>query len=88
MTSNDPGPEPVRYEVRVEGLEGAEVVAPELELGSTESRTLPLVVRVPYSDGMARTIPIQVHVTSPSGELSLEATFKTGAELGTNAPTD
>jgi len=88
VTSNDPSPEPVRYEVRVEGLEGAEVVAPELELGSTESRTLPLVVRVPYSDGMARTIPIQVHVTSPSGELSLEATFKTGAELGTTAPTD
>jgi cytochrome c oxidase accessory protein FixG len=88
VTSNDPSTEAVRYEVRVEGLEGAEVVAPDLELGSTETRTLPLVVRVQYSEGMARTIPIQVHVTSPSGELSLEATFKTGAELGTTAPTD
>jgi polyferredoxin len=88
VTSNDPSSEAVRYEVRVEGLEDAEVVASGLELGPTETRTLPLVVRVPYSEGMARTIPIRVHVTSSSGELSLEATFKTGAELGTAAPTE
>jgi hypothetical protein len=47
-----------------------------------------LVVRVPYSEGMERTIPISVHVASPNGELSLEATFKTGAELGTAGTTD
>ncbi len=88
VTSNDPSPEPVRYAVRVEGLEGALVVAPELELGSAESRTVPLVVQVPYAEGMERTIPIHVYVTSPIGELVLEATFKTGAELGTTGATD
>ena len=88
VTSNDPHPEPVRYEVWVEGLDAAEVVTPEIYLASAESRTLPLVVRVPFAEGMDRTIPIRVHVTSPRGGVVLDATFKTGAELGTAGTTD
>lgn len=81
VTSNDPSRDPVRYEVRVEGLDGASVVAPNVELTAGESRTLPLVVTVPHAEEMERTVPIHVYVTSPGGELVLEATFKTGAEV-------
>jgi hypothetical protein len=88
VTSNDPNPDPVRYDVRVEGLAGANVVTPPLELATGESRTIPLVVTVPESAAMARTIPISVYVRSPGGELGLEATFKTGAELGSAGTTN
>ena len=61
----------------------AEVVVQDLELASRESRTVPLVIRVPASDDLLRTIPLQVYVTSTDGELIVDATFKTGAEIGT-----
>ncbi len=82
VTSNDPSPEPVPYEVRVEGLERAEVLAPSIVLESSETRTAPLIVRVPNDGEVARTVPIRVHVTSPRGQVVVEATFKTGAEVG------
>jgi cytochrome c oxidase accessory protein FixG len=80
ITNNEPTPEPLPFDVRVEGIEGAEVVAQPVALGTTESATLPLVVRVPPSGELARTIPIHVLVTSPVGRVQLEATFKTAAE--------
>jgi cytochrome c oxidase accessory protein FixG len=88
VTSNDPRPGPVRYQVRVEGLDAASVVTPELELASAESRTVPLVVTTPYAEVTERTIPFYVYVTSPAGEIVLEATFKTGAEVGTTGTTE
>jgi len=60
--------------------ERAQVVAQPVALGTTESATLPLVVRVPPSGVLARTIPIHVLVTSPAGRVALDATFKTAAE--------
>ena len=87
ITNNDTGDERVTYRIRVEGLDNAEVVAPPLELAASESRTTPLVIRVPVARDLRRTIPITVHVTSPQGELVLNATFKTGAEFGASRTT-
>jgi len=74
---------PVPFRVRVDGLPGAQVTVQDIELASTESRTVPLVVRLPARDDLPRTIPIQVHVASPRDDLRLEATFKTEGHLGT-----
>ena len=69
--------------MRLEGLTDAEVISQDMELAARESRTVPLVVRVPMNDDLMRTIPIQVYVTSLDGELVVATTFKTGAEIGT-----
>jgi hypothetical protein len=82
VTSNDPRPEPVRYEVAVEGLEGAEVLYPMLMLRSEESRTVPLVIRVPRGAAVARSVPIRVTVRSPSEAVVVAATFMTGTSSG------
>ena len=74
--------------MRVEGLEGAEVIAPSLTLVSSESRTAPLVVRVRDLPGVSRTVPIRVYVESPHGEVVVDATFKTGADVGAIGTTD
>ena len=88
VTSNDPSPEPVAYRVRVEGLEGAQVFAPDIVLHSAESRTAPLIVRVPAHEHVGRTVPIRVYVSSPRGQVEVDATFKTGADDGTVRATD
>jgi cytochrome c oxidase accessory protein FixG len=88
VTSNDPSPDTVRYTVRVEGLAAAEVVAPEVLLGPTQTQTVPLIVRVPGDSAGERTIPIRVRVTSPRGDLVLEATFLTGGALGGSTRSD
>jgi polyferredoxin len=80
ITNNAPSPEPLPFEVQVQGLADAQVVARPVTLGTTESATLPLVVRVPPSGALPRTVPIHVLVASPAGRLELDATFKTGAE--------
>ncbi len=83
VTNKAPTPEPVPFSVEVEGLEGAEVLAQPITLASEESRTVPLVVRVPVSDVLPRTVPLRVRVSSPVGELLLPTTFKTPARTGT-----
>ena len=80
ITNNDPSPDSVSFSVRVEGIEDAQVTAPDSRLASTESRTFPVVVRVPASEHLARTVPIRVHVSRPGRELILTATFKTAAD--------
>jgi cytochrome c oxidase accessory protein FixG len=86
ITNNAPDPASVSYDVSIEGLSGAQVLSPTVELASTESRTLPLVVRVPVSDDLERTIPVRVRIQSPDSELLLGTTFKTGADLGSTSP--
>ena len=78
VTNKDPG-EPVSYEVRFEGIDGAEVVTPTIELASTESRTVPLVVRVPAENDLERTVPVVVRVSSPDDVLVLNTTFMNGS---------
>jgi hypothetical protein len=82
VTSKESGVAPVAYRVEVDGLEGAEVSAPSLTLAPEETRTIPLVVRVPAESVRSRSIPLVVRVASPSGELLLPTTFATGTAVG------
>jgi cytochrome c oxidase accessory protein FixG len=76
------------FHVRVDGLDGAQVIAQDAELAATESRTLPLVVRVPVQRDLPRTVPIKVRVQSPAGEVVLDATFKTEGAVDNVAATN
>jgi cytochrome c oxidase accessory protein FixG len=82
ITNNEPSPEPVAYEVRVDGIEGAQVLTSAISVPSEGSTTVPLVVRAPLADELARTVPLRVRITSADGELLLPTTFKTGASMG------
>ena len=86
ITNKDPDPAPVRYAIGVSGLEGAEIISDGVELNTAESRTVPLIVRVPPSSELSRTTPFEVKVTDGEGEVTLHPTFKTGAEIGTTSP--
>ena len=79
ITSNDATPDVLAYEVSLEGLEGAEVLSDPVFLGPTETRTVPLIVRLRTDPALLRTIPFDVRITSPAGDLVLPTTFKTGA---------
>jgi cytochrome c oxidase accessory protein FixG len=81
ITNNKPGDAPVHFQVSVEGIPGAQVLAQDVELASTETRTLPLIVRVPQDQGLGRTTVIEVRVVSPDGEIDIPTTFKTGATI-------
>jgi len=81
VTNNDTAEEPMLFQVVVEGLPGAEVLTDAFELGSTQTRTVPMVVRVPASADVDRTTPIKVRVSSRAGDIVLETTFKSGAEI-------
>ncbi len=82
ITSKDVTPGPVDYQVRLDGLDDAEVLTEPVQLASTETRTVPFVVRLPAASADRRTIPFDVRIISPSGELVLPTTFKTGAVEG------
>lgn len=64
-------------EITVEGLDDADVIAPTVDLGPDEARTVPLVVRVPPEAAHERTLPIRVRVRSRHGEVVRPTTFKT-----------
>ena len=82
ITNNEPEVEEVLYGLRLEGLEDAQLLNPPLTLAAEESRTIPLIVRLPQDAALARTIPFLVIVTGPSGELQIPTTFKTSSEVG------
>ena len=72
---------PVPFHVRVDGLPEAEVTVQDIRLGTTESSTVPLIVRVRSTPDMPRTINMTVHVSSPTREVEIAATFKTGGHI-------
>ncbi len=86
ITNKDPSPEAIRYDISVSGLDGAEVISQPVELNTAESRTVPLVVRVPPDSQLDRTTEFEVSVTDGDGEIVLHPTFKTGAEIGSTSP--
>ena len=49
-------------------------------------RRFPLVVRLPTDPGMERTIPMEVVIRSPDGELRVPITFKSGEALDSVSP--
>ena len=77
ITNNDPSQQAVSFSVRVEGLTDAQVSAPETKLAATESRTFPVIIRVPVMEDLPRTVPIRVHISRPGREVVLNTTFKT-----------
>lgn len=79
VTNKRPGLDRVPFEVGVEGVEGAVVLSPPIVLGPSESTTTPLVVRVPRSGTLDRTLPLSVRVRSMGRDLVLQTTFKTDA---------
>jgi cytochrome c oxidase accessory protein FixG len=86
ITNNAPGG-PIQFHVSVVGLPDAEVIsqAEGVEVGSTVTRTIPLIIRVQGDAGLARTTPIQVHIRSPGAEVIVSTTFKTGADIGSTS---
>ncbi len=82
VTNKQASTAPVTFHIRVEGLPEAQVLVQDLALGTTESRTVPLIIRVKASPDLPRTIRFEVHVASPAKDMQLEATFKTEGHLG------
>lgn len=82
ITNNEAQSAEVLYGVRLEGLEGAQILASPLTLRAEETRTVPLIIRIRQSEITDRTIPFRVIITSPSAELQIPTTFKTDANVG------
>jgi cytochrome c oxidase accessory protein FixG len=76
IANNRPG-SAVSFTVAVEGLDDAEVLAPELRLESAEGRMVPVIVRVPAAQATRRTMPVRLRIESDAGERVLDTTFKT-----------
>ena len=81
ITNNKPGADPVLFQVSVQGIPDAQVLAQDVQLASSETRTLPLIVRVPQDQELGRTTNLEVLVVSPDGEIAIPTTFKTGATV-------
>jgi hypothetical protein len=82
IANNDAQTEAAAFQVRVEGLEQAQVVAPDIQLAAMESRIVPLIVRMPPAGTFDRTYPLRVRVSAPAGERVIETTFKSGGRHG------
>jgi cytochrome c oxidase accessory protein FixG len=83
ITNNDAETASATYGVTLDGLAGAEMVSEPFELASTETRTIPIVIRVPADEASAaRSLAFDVRVESEQGELLLPATFLTDARVG------
>jgi cytochrome c oxidase accessory protein FixG len=79
--SNNVTGEPVSFTVDVEGLDGAVITTPALELVSTEGRLVPLVVRLPQDRATGRSLPLTMRIgSSRAGERVLETTFMTAGD--------
>lgn len=65
------------FVISVTGLPGAEVLASPLTLAAAESRTVPVIVRVPAARATERTVPLVFHVHLGEYEVNHPATFKT-----------
>jgi len=75
----------VDFQVHVDGLPGAQVLVQGITLGTTESATIPLVIRVKAAPDLPRTISFEVRVASPNGVRDVPATFKTEGHIDTNS---
>ncbi len=82
ITNKEAAPGAVVYHVQVEGLEGAVLTTSELNIAPEASATVPLIVRMPLASADRRTMPFTVRIQSPSAELLLPTTFKTGVSVG------
>lgn len=82
ITNNEARGTEVLYGVRLDGLDGAQVLTPPLVLGAEETRPIPLIIRIHESRLEDRTIPFLVIIASPTAELQIPTTFKTSVGVG------
>jgi cytochrome c oxidase accessory protein FixG len=75
VANNDAQGDGTQYQVRLEGLDGAEVQVPPISLDAIESATVPVIVRVPQ-DRIHLVQPFTVTVSSPKDEITLTSTFR------------
>ncbi len=75
VVNNHPGAEST-FQVTVEGLPDAEVIALPLTLPPAGDGTVPLVVRVAPNAGVERTVPLTIKVAAAHDEIALKTTFK------------
>jgi hypothetical protein len=85
ITNKQASTEPVPFHVQVEGLPNAQILVQDVALTATESRTVPLVIRVKARPDLPRTIPFEVNVASPTKHVEIDATFKTEGHIGTDS---
>ena len=64
--------------VRLDGLPGAELVVPPIQVAPAGQVNVPLVVRVPASSTLDRTTPLQITVSGDEDERVVATTFKSG----------
>ena len=76
ITNNHPSGDDDTYALRVEGLPGAEVIAPPIVVAPRSTATVPLVIRVPTQSIPRATVPLTVHLTTHDDDVILDATFK------------
>jgi cytochrome c oxidase accessory protein FixG len=82
IINNDGLPEGHSFHVTIVGMDDAEVTVQDVQLGPNEGTVTPLIIRLPVDGQSSRTLSLNVLITSDIGELILETTFKTGANVG------
>ncbi len=85
VTNKEASATPVPFHIRVEGVPPGDVTVQDFTLGTTENATIPMVIRMKADAELPRTIPIEVHVSSPSHDVEIDATFKTEGKIGTDS---
>ncbi len=75
MTVTNIGSADMVYQVHVEGIPDAQLVLPELSLQPLESRTIPLVIRVPAA-GIGDTLNFDLQITGGGKRVDKPMTFK------------
>lgn len=77
VTNNEAVDAPVAYQVTVTGLPlGAVFDVPEIILGTTEHRRVPLIVRIPPNTEVPHNVPLHVIVHSPDGDVVRQTNLK------------
>jgi cytochrome c oxidase accessory protein FixG len=84
ITNKLASPDSIPFTIDVEGVPPEDVTVQGVRLATTESATLPLIVRMKARSDLQRTIPIEVRVSSPTHQVELPATFKTEGHLASN----
>ncbi len=67
--------------VRLEGIEGAQLIVPPIEVEAAHAVNVPLVVRVPPEAGVSRTTPVRITVQTDIDAVTVDTTFKSGEAL-------
>ncbi len=80
LANNAARPDSLHFDVHVDGLQGAQVAAPEVSLAPRQDVILPLVVRLPQKQARERTLPLTVRVDAATGRKVLKTTFETGED--------